>query len=297
MLATSHTITRAIAISAIFVTSLTSPILAQDAETEMDLGKYRIDIAGRQRMLSQRIAKEVCFIELGYHVEEHHKMLEEDYHLFEDTLIELRDGGGQYNIEPEKDRRTLVELELVFEHWAPFKEAIETVLATDEVTDEVEEHIMEYNLVMLQDMNDTVTLIEQEYANPHTLEMADAFTLNLISRQRMLSQKAAKEFCYIATGHHVEEERIALAETRELFTNSHAAIANGMPALGIAPPPTAEISEQLAVVSEIWQPLDEIYTHVSEGTDPTEPEVGFVAAESIHLLAEMSNAVQLYVNH
>lgn len=297
MPAASHTLTRIIAISAMSVTSFSNPVFAQDAQVGLDLGKYRIDIAGRQRMLSQRIAKEICFIELGYRVEEHHAMLEEDYHLFEDTLIELRDGGGQYNIEPETDRRTLAELDLVLMHWTPLKVIIEEVLESNQVTEEAEESVFDYNLVMLQDSNDMVSLIEQEYANPHTLEMADAFTLNLISRQTMLSQKAAKEFCYIATGHHVEEERMALAETRQLFTASQDAIANGLPAMSIAPPPTEEIAGQLAFVTEIWKPMDEIYVHISEGADVTDPEVEFISSESIHLLAEMSVATQMYVDH
>lgn len=297
MFAANSILSRAAVISALFATSLVTPVFAQEAQTEVDLGKYRIDIAGRQRMLSQRIAKEICYIELGYHVAEHHEMLETDYHLFENTLIELRDGGGQYDIEPENDRRTLVQLERVFEHWAPFKAAIEEILATDQVTVDAEEHIIEYNLIMLNDMNETVTLIEQEYANPHSLEMSDALTLNLIARQRMLSQKAAKEFCYVATEHHVKEERHELAETRELFTATLNAVINGLPALGISPPPTDEIAEQLTFVSEIWQPMDEIFVNVAGGATPAEPEVAFIAAENLHLLAEMNNAVQLYVNH
>lgn len=297
MPAASHTLTRIIAISAISAASFSSPIVAQDAQIELDLGKYRIDIAGRQRMLSQRIAKEICFIELGFHVSEHHEMLESDYHLFESTLVELRDGGGQYNIDPETDRRTLVELEVVFGHWEPFKAAIEEILVNDEVTEDAEEHIIEFNMIMLNDMNETVSMIEQEYANPHTLEMADAVTLNLISRQRMLTQKASKEFCYIATNHHVGEEREELAATRQLFTATLDAITNGFPPLGIAPPPTPEIADQLALIAEVWKPIDEIFIHVSEGATPTDPEVEFVSAENVLLLTEMNNAVQMYVNH
>lgn len=270
--------------------------LAQE-EGGFDLGKYRIDLAGRQRMLTQRIAKTICFIELGYHVEEHHDMLDADYHLFDETLHLLREGGGEHDLAPEEDRRTLAELDIVFEHWEPFKAEIETILATDHVSPEAEEHIIEENLIMLQDMNDLVSLIEQEYANPHTLEMADAVTLNIFARQRMLSQMAAKDFCYVATEHHIEEERADLAKTQALFTASLGALMNGYEPLGIAPPPTDEIKAQLDVVAGIWGPLDEIFIQVSEGKTPTLEDLAHVAAENIHLQEEMNKAVQMYVEH
>lgn len=268
--------------------------LAQEEEG-FDLGKYRIDIAGRQRMLTQRIAKAICFIELGHEVDLHHDMLEQDYHLFDETLHILRDGGGEKDLAPEEDRRTLEELKIVFEHWAPFAEEIETIIASNEVSEQAEEHIIEENLIMLKDMNDTVTLIEQEYANPHTLQMADAVTLNIFARQRMLSQKAAKDFCYVATSHHIEEERADLAQTHALFTASLGALINGYEPLGIAPPPTDEIKAQLDVVAEIWGPLDEIFTLVSEGEVPTPEQITLVASENIHLQEEMNKAVQMYV--
>ncbi len=273
----------------------TPSIVASQEEQGFDLGKYRIDIAGRQRMLTQRIAKEICFIELGYKVDMHHDMLEQDYHLFDEILHVLRDGGGAMDLPPEEDRRTLEELEIVFGHWEEFAEEIETIIASNEVSEEAEEHIIEENLILLQDMNDTVFLIEQEYANPHTLEMADAVTLNIFARQRMLSQKAAKDFCYVATEHHVEEERADLAETQALFSASLGAILNGYEPLGIVPPPTEAIEAQLDIVAGIWAPMETIFKNISGGGVPTAEDIELIAAENIHLQNEMNKAVQMYV--
>lgn len=281
-----------------FAMSAFGPTFASAQDDQgFDLGKYRIDIAGKQRMLTQRIAKTICFIELGYHVEEHHDMLDADFHLFDDTLHLLREGGGEHNLAPETDRRTLQELEIVFGHWEPFKEEIETILATDHVSAEAEEHILEENLIMLKDMNDLVAMIEQEYANPHTLDMSAAVTTNIFARQRMLSQMAAKDFCYVATEHHVEEERANLAKTQALFTASLGALQNGYEALGIPAPPTEEIAAQLEVVAQIWAPMDEIFIRIAEGESPTDEDVAFIAKENLHLQNEMNVAVQMYVAH
>lgn len=271
------------------------PAFAQD-EKAFDPNRYRIDITGRQRMLSQRIAKSICFIELGHNVDAYHDYLDSDYHLFDDTLHILRDGGGEYNLEPEKDRRTLVKLESVFAHWEPFAAEIETILETDHISYETEEHVREENLIMLNDMNELVSLIEQEYANAHTLDMQNAMTLNIFARQRMLSQMIAKDFCYVVSGHHVEEEKAILEESHVLFQNSLDAIRNGMPAMGIDPPPNEEIKVQLDLVAHIWEELDAIYTRTIEGQTPTEEEIEFVSSESMHLLEEMNKAVQMYIN-
>lgn len=248
-------------------------------------------------MLSQRMAKAICFIELGHEIPMHHKILEQDAKTFDDTLHILRDGGGEHNLEAEHDRRILAKLELLFSDWKPFAEEIKTVIATDEVSSEMEEHIIDENLSILRDMNEAVSMIEQEYANPHTLDMANAVTLNIIARQRMLAQKAAKDFCYVATSHSVEEERADLTATRNLFAASLGAVINGYEPLGIAPPPSEEIRLQLEIVAEIWDPMSEIFKHVSDGSVPTDEEVTFIAIQSTHLQDAMNEAVQMYVVH
>lgn len=285
----------ALVVAAVSMTGVVAtPSFAQD-EKAFDPGRYRIDITGRQRMLSQRIAKSVCFIELGYSVDMYHDYLDADYHLFDDTLHILRDGGGEFNLEPEKDRRTLQKLEEVFAHWEPFSAELIAVLETNHIDFEVEEHIREENLIMLTDMNDLASLIEQEYANAHTLDLQNAMTINIFARQRTLSQMMAKDFCYVLSGHHVDEEKDILEETLVLFQNSLDAIRNGLPAMGIAPPPTEEIKAQLDIVAEIWMGLDTIYKKVIAGETPTDEEIGFVSSESLHLLDEMNKAVQMYI--
>ena len=285
-----------VSIGAILMTGVVAvPALAQD-EAAFDPGRYRIDIASRQRMLSQRIAKSICFIELGQSVEMYHDYLEADYQLFDSTLHVLRDGGGDKNLEAEADRRTLTKIEEIFEHWEPFAANIEGVIATNEISFETSEHIREENLVMLSDMNELVTLIEQEYANAYSLDLQSAMTINIFARQRMLSQMLAKDFCYAVSGHHVEEQIALLEETHVLFQNSLDAIRNGLPAMGIAPPPTEEIKAQLDIVADIWVDLDTIYTNVINGGTPTAEEIAFVSSESLHLLEEMNTAVQMYIS-
>ena len=250
---------------------------AQGVSADFDPGRYRIDIAGRQRMLTQRMAKAVCNIHEGHVVDMHLEMLANDYHLFSDTLNILIDGGGEHDLEPENDRRTLEELGHVLTQWARLSEIVDHAIKTGTVSE--------------------VSLIEQNCANPNTLNMATAITLNIFGRQRMLAQQSAKGYCYVASGHNNGEETANLEEARSIFSVSLDAIRFGLPEMGIAPPPTDEIAAQLGVVAEIWQGMDAVFRAAIAGTTPTEEEITFIAIESMQLQNAMNTAVQMYIDN
>ncbi len=271
--------------------------LTAQEEQGFDTNKYRIDLAARQRMLTQRIAKSICFIELGINVEVHHEELVNSFQLFDESLEELINGGGVHDIPPEDARRAIEALEAVRAEWEEMRPVMEEVIATDEISDENEEFILAENLVLLELTTAASQAIAQEHANPNETLMAEAVAVDIAGRQRMLTQKMAKEFCYVAAGHRVVEEREALKSTVGLFEASLAAITDGMPAAGIVPPPNDEIAAQLAVVAEVWAPMKEIYAKVMAEEFPTPEEIVFIEEESNHLLVEMNKAVQLYVNH
>ena len=278
-----------------FALPAVTPVLTTAQEVaEFDAGVYRIDIAGRQRMLIQRMSKSVCFIHEHRDVEQHHAALVQDHILFKETLDILHNGGGEHDLEAEHNHRVLRVLDAVTEEWAPFDEAIEHVLEADVVSKETSDFIFDHNIEMLNDMNDAVSMIEQEYANPNTLNMAHAITLNIFGRQRMLSQRLAKDYCYILSGHSVAEELVDLEETVALFAVSLNAIRNGLPEMGITPPPNDEIATQLDLVVQIWEPLHAIFDKVTGGITPTEEDIAFVIDENMRLLAEMNKAVQMY---
>lgn len=273
-----------------------SPPVAH-AQEAFDTGRYRIDITGKLRMLSQRISKSSCFISMGLDVESHAEMIIRDVHLFDDTLSVLRDGGGEHELSPETDRRALEKIDEISAIWAPIRELLEVAIQTNEVSYETVEYILLHDLALLNVSNEAVSLVEQEYANPNTLNMANAVTMNIYGRQRMLSQRAAKDFCFIVSGHHVAEEKADLEQTIAIFSASLDAITNGMPAAGIAPPPSDEILAQLVHVGEIWQPILDVFNRALVGGTPTDEEIAFIARENLHLLEEMDLAVQMFRNN
>lgn len=67
---------------------------------------------------------------------------------------------------------------------------------------------------------------------------ASADTINMAGRQRMLSQKMAKEAMMVAQG---VEQRAVLEKTINLFASSHEKLLRGDSSAGIAAPATAAV--------------------------------------------------------
>lgn len=85
-----------------------------------------------------------------------------------------------------------------------------------------------------------------------TMEFAlsnSADTINMAGRQRMLSQKIAKEAAMVVAG--VQDSR-DLRETINLFETSHNNLTKGNKELGILPPQSEEVRRKLEDVNQLW---------------------------------------------
>jgi methyl-accepting chemotaxis protein len=119
------------------------------------------------------------------------------------------------------------------------------------------------------------------------LSMAiDPNTINVAGRQRMLSQRIAKEAML------VEAEvaaRSGLEKTIALFEKSHEAIVHGDPAQKMNPIKDPQILAQMEKVGELWQAYKRlIISHVENGSKETLEQIN---TQSPLILKEMNNAV------
>lgn len=257
-------------------------------------GKRKINLSGRQRMLSQRMAKAVCFAALGVQVEKHLKMTEDAHATFDTTLTGLRQGDEEQGMNPEKTPRILSELDGVEDLWTRYGVAVAAAAEGREAAQAALDDVASLNLPTLVQMNKAVGEFERHYGSSGDIHPALALALNISGRQRMLSQKASKEFCLIAAGKDVEANRKALAETVALFESSLLGLMDGNEDIGLPEAPTDEIYEQLEMVMELWSPLKSIFDKVANGSDPSDAELELVATDNNPLLVEMNRAVWMY---
>jgi len=220
-------------------------------ELESD-GADRIRLADRLTMLTQRVAAASCSLTSDVAIDESHYHLEEAMYEFDVILKALRDGNEALHIlGPEENRRTLHDLELLEAEWQSIHKSIESVLANGH--DAESAHVIDdHNLKLLELSTVLASDISGQYTHPYEITQADSMLITIAGRQRMLTQKMAKDACEIWTGYHAEEGRTDLQETMVIFENSLTALRDGYPAAGIAKAPTPEIEADLDSLLDRW---------------------------------------------
>ena len=168
----------------------------------------RIDISGRQRMLSQRMAKASCFVMIDVAAKAHQAEALKAADEFEAALGALQLGSDTFGFRPETDPQTLELMQQVSQRWASYGAAVRQ-LASGETYSLVVTQIMQQNIPVLKTMNAAVQRITSTNPVPGA-DPAMAKTINLAGRQRMLTQKMAKEFCFVVADISAPEMRMAL---------------------------------------------------------------------------------------
>ena len=278
---------------------LTLGLLAADARPALATAaaadtKAKINLSGRQRMLTQQMAKAACFAAIAVQPAQHLAMLGKAHGLFERTLAGLREGDPDQGLEPESNIEVLVNLDQVTTLWGGFRSVNQEILGGGEASEDQLQTIGRVNLPLLRQMHKTVGTIQKVYGSTGSVHPALALAINVSGRQRMLSQKASKEFCFVLAGIEPDANRTALAATVALFTESLEGLIAGDPAKALAPAPSEEIRAQLEQVRALWQPLQDLMLRAAEGGTPSAEEIAAVASQNMPVLKAMNAAVQLY---
>ncbi|NJM83105.1 MAG: hypothetical protein HC844_11975 [Tabrizicola sp.] len=245
-------------------------------------GSARIRSAGKLRMLSQRISAAACNISAGVAAEMSAEVLtatKTEFRAILDGLTNGNDALGMFG--PEKRRLTLVEIEAVTVLWNDFEAAVDGVLAGTEMAANID-YIAANNEALLKQANLLVSEISGEYSNPAEMTQAKAMMVDISARQRMLTQKVAKEVCGVASGNAAMGDPEKLAKTMDLFEVSLNALRGGMPEAGIGAAPTPEIK---AVLDASWEDWQRVKAEIAKVV-----ETGSADAETQALIFDLMNA-------
>ncbi|WP_299787391.1 type IV pili methyl-accepting chemotaxis transducer N-terminal domain-containing protein [uncultured Shewanella sp.] len=256
-----------------------------------------LNLSGKQRMLSQKMSKEVTLIGLNVDAEKNLSNLSATSSLFDKTLKGLKEGDATLGLPATESKRIVRQLDKVSGIWGEFYPVIQSIIASKSVSDEQLAVIASQNLPLLKQMNKAVGLYEKE-AKKSGLKAAPglAATLNLSGKQRMLTQKMSKEFFLIALGHDVEQNKLNLLETYSLFDRTLKGLKDGDEVLGLPGTKPQHIRDQLDVVDGLWVKFKPL---VEKGADYktttiSEAQIDAVAQSNLPLLKQMNAAVKLY---
>ncbi len=253
----------------------------------------RIDIAGRQRMLSQRMGMASCFVMGDVHAEQFGGIAQQAYDVFAQTQIVLRDGGTKKNLAPEGDPQVLALLDQSDDIFFTYGRAVLQVSHLD-LQSVVVAQVTELDLPLLDRLNETVKAIEAQGASA-TQGGALANTVNIAGRQRMLSQKVLKEFCYVGLGVDRIRQQKRLAATLELFETSLALLETGSVDRGVLGPPNARAEGRLRRARLVWEQLLPILRLGIAGEEVSHEDLLRVAAFSEDLLKASQHVVASYL--
>lgn len=260
-----------------------------------DTGSANRVVAGDVlRTVSQEIPSAVCHLHNNVASGTSAELLMEGVGKFDLMLDALINGNEDLSIiGGEERRKTKTMLEDLQSAWGPFREA--ALKVHNDPSDKVALTIVYDNAsAMLDQTYALLTEIEAQYANPVEFMQSDVMLLEVAGRQAMMTQRmsylACRQWSGAATDNYVEE----LRTTADRFDFAMNAMRNGMPEVGIKPPPTDEIASLLDEAASDWSIITGHLDVISTSDDPGDD----VTTDLYELLAvkmhKMEEVAQLY---
>ncbi|ODS34206.1 MAG: hypothetical protein SCARUB_00682 [Candidatus Scalindua rubra] len=271
-------------------------LLPSYAITKNEMGIV-INLSGKQRMLTQKMSKEMLLIAKGVDEAQNKENLGKTAALFDKTLKGLIHGDEDLKLVGIEDAKIVGQLERVAMLWGKFKKNVDSVLSGD-TSKGISEKIAKENLPLLKNMNRAVKMYE-DYAKKlggESLDARMAVTLNLSGKQRMLTQKMTKEVLLVANGIDPDKNKSELKKTTELFGRTLKGLLDGDDGLRLTGTKDLVIRDQLKLVAELWEEYKYVLNEImsSESSVVSEEYLVKVAKINLPLLREMNKAVKMY---
>ncbi|MGF1447202.1 MAG: type IV pili methyl-accepting chemotaxis transducer N-terminal domain-containing protein, partial [Pikeienuella sp.] len=229
---------------------------------------------------------------LGVEPSRHLEMLTAASALFDTTLAGLRDGSEDLGLATEESPRVLEGISGVEDVWAVMQPATQEIADAGAVTDAAFETIAASNVALLFTSDNVVDQLVSVHGT-RTGNQGLAAAINIAGRQRMLSQKMAKEAGLIALGISPDSNRRNLRDSALLFDQSLTVLIDGEQRLGIPAAPDF-IRIKLLEVRSIWGGYGAIMDGIIAGGPVDKLAQISIAAQADPLLVTMNEAVGLY---
>ncbi len=242
-----------------------------------------LNLSGRQRMLSQKMAKEFFLTKLNVDAKKNANLSKKTMKMFERTLGQLINGDKDLFIPAAPNKEILAQLQKVKSLWVNYKKALEGGDASK---------VMELNLPVLKNMNKGVGMYEK--ASIKAGIKSSGTVINVAGRQRMLSQKMSKEICLIALNMEAEKNLKNLSGTKVLFNKSHFGLIKGNKAMNLVSTTDKKCLLQMKKVDGLWKKFKVLVEQVISTKKADVALLKNVYKQNPILLKQMNRAVKLY---
>ena len=242
---------------------------------------YVINIAGKQRMLSQKISKETFFI-VHRHTNDFRE-LNTAVNLFENSLKDLLYGNDAKGIYAPQNERIKTKLEEVMALWLPFRKEVEALKAgIEEVRPDMEVLTPRIEKLLVLSDNVVQSMVAANLSNVH---------IDLSGRQRMLSQRMG---LYV-------NRYLRSANAQDLLIYADAKALYNKTIKGFLDDNSVKHSPEVyAIVKETdayWEEYGVYLEHIISLESEINKRMEFVYEKNVQLLNAMDEAVWLYTDH
>ncbi|WP_295756346.1 type IV pili methyl-accepting chemotaxis transducer N-terminal domain-containing protein [Undibacterium sp.] len=239
------------------------------AQAQVSSMAEAINKSGRQRMLSQRMAKAYLQIGMEVDLEKSKKILDLSLSNFDRQAVELRAFAPSPEI-----KSALLEMEKT---WSSYKELLVGKAANKHDA----KAILSLSEEMLR-MNDSITSQLEKHAGSSNGQL-----VNLAGRQRMLSQRMAKYYQAAQWGLMPADGSAKLEAARKEFIAS-------MNTLSKAPINNTRIKEELEMAQQQWLFFDNAIkqTEDSKGRNMAATNVATTSERLLEIMDKVTNLYQ-----
>lgn len=255
-----------------------------------------INLAGKQRMLSQKLSKEVLLVAMDVNKLKNISNLAATTSQFQKNQYGLIYGDEFLGLPQTTDPEQLALMQAVNEIWSEFHASIDHALLNKTVDAGVVSLVASGSEVLLDKLEQAVSAYERS-AHEVGLNGVNALvkTINLSGRQRMLTQKMSKQCLLIAYGYNAEQTRTKLLKSKTQFETVLNGLLDGDPALGLSLQPTDKIEQQLQQVKSMWLEFAQILDDCQTPQKARNSELlSSLAMLNLPLLHAMNKAVSMY---
>ena len=251
-----------------------------------------INLAGKQRMLTQKMSKESLLIYLNIDKKEDAKKLKQSYTLFDKTLNGLLYGDKDLNLVPSNDKKVEAKLKEVKKLWEPFKKRVQKISTLKGLNKKSFNYIDKHNLELLKTMNEAVTLYTK-LGNKGGSKLKMANDINLAGKQRMLTQMISKDLLLYEAKINPKRAKKSLNKAVALFDKTLNGLYNGDKELNLVGTKLPNIRAQLDKVKTNWQEVKPLIKKVINGKK--NPKLTKEIIKKLdNTKYEMNKAVELY---
>jgi len=269
-------------------------LLEETAEEFSGSWSSAINYSGRQRMYSQKMAKEVAFIKLGVDVDHYLWALSDTRQKFAFVNDGLFTGNKALGLPSAPNDEFETQMGVINDIWGPFVGAIDIILENGYVNTTEMDTVVNYNSPLLTELNNLVLMYEAiasaEGGSGTSAEINSA--INLAGKQRMLSQKMVKEYLFVLCEYDAQDNIGAVQSTATLFDQILTGMQYGDAELNLLPAPNDEILFWIARVNELWGGESGLKAIMLK--EPSHYKITNVASANIPILGRSNVVVGLY---